>query len=102
MNRFSTLYGYILGALIVIGFFVLLYILGSHEMPEKNTRLLDMCVGALIQCFGWVVGYFFGSSQGSRMKTEIMAKMNEPSKMNEVPKTEPPIAPNNVIQEIAG
>lgn len=67
---------FILGGLIVVGFFVLLYLLIMAEVPERNKDLLNLVVGALIGSFATVVGYFYGSSAGSATKTEIMAGKN--------------------------
>ena len=68
---------YILGGLIVTGFFILLYLLVASEVPETNKDLLNLVVGALIGSFAGVVQYFFGSSSGSAKKTEIMEKQKE-------------------------
>ncbi len=68
------LFQYILGGLIVAGFFVLLYLLVMSEVPEKNKDLLNLVVGALIGSFATVVGYFYGSSAGSAAKTELLSK----------------------------
>ena len=66
-------YQYVLGALVVAGFFVLLYLLVSKTVPLENKDLLNLVVGALIGSFASVVGYFFGSSAGSAKKDEIIA-----------------------------
>lgn len=68
---------YILGGLIVSGFFILLYLLVASEVPEANKDLLNLVTGALIGSFASVVGYFFGSSAGSAKKTELLDKKNE-------------------------
>lgn len=71
--KIRDVYFYILGGLIVIGFFavlVWLIIIGGYE------REVGLIVGALIASFTAVVGYFFGSSKGSADKTEIMKKEN--------------------------
>ena len=68
------IYMYILGGLIVIGFFALLYILVFQGVPGANKELLNIVVGALIGSFTTVVGYFYGSSMGSKDKTELMSK----------------------------
>jgi hypothetical protein len=70
-------YQYVLGALVVAGFFVLLYLLLRGEVPEGNKDLLNLVVGALIGSFATVVGYFFGSSKGSSEKNELMNKKPE-------------------------
>jgi hypothetical protein len=70
-------YQYVLGALIVIGFFVLLYMLIRKEVPEVNKDLLNLVVGALIGSFATIVGYFFGSSKGSAEKNDLIKKPDE-------------------------
>ncbi len=72
--KYKDIFQYILGALIVIGFFVLLYLLISAEVPERNKDLLNLIVGALIGSFATVVGYFYGSSKGSADKNEMLNK----------------------------
>jgi drug/metabolite transporter (DMT)-like permease len=70
----KDLFQYILGGLIVIGFFILLYLLVNAEVPEKNQGLLNLVVGALIGSFATVVSYFYGSSKGSAEKTDLLQK----------------------------
>jgi hypothetical protein len=65
---------YILGSLIIVGFFVLLYLLLLSEVPEKNKDLLNLVVGALIGSFCSVVSYYYGSSSGSAKKDETISK----------------------------
>lgn len=68
---------YILGGLIVAGFFILLYLLVAMKVPEANKDLLNLVVGALIGSFAGVVQYFFGSSAGSAKKSERLDKQTE-------------------------
>jgi hypothetical protein len=75
----NNLFKYILGGLIVIGFFTLLYLLVKSSVPEPNKDLLNLVVGALIGSFASVVGYFFGSSAGSAAKDDTISKaINKP------------------------
>jgi len=60
---------YILGIVIVIGFFGTLIFMISKDRYESE---VNMIVGALIGSFITVVGFFYGSSKGSSDKTEIM------------------------------
>jgi len=86
MKKFDT-YMLILGAVIVIGFFTLLTILIYTEIKPANENLLNVAMGGLMGSFGTVVGYFFGSSSGSKQKTEILGKteiMNNDIKQNEL------------------
>lgn len=73
----KDLFQYILGGLIVTGFFVLLYLLVMAEVPAVNKEILNLVVGALIGSFASVVGYFFGSSAGSSKKDDIIAQQNK-------------------------
>jgi heme O synthase-like polyprenyltransferase len=62
-----------IGAGIVVGFFILLYFLIFSPVPEKNSDLLNLVVGALIGSFATVVGYFYGSSSGSSAKDKTIS-----------------------------
>jgi hypothetical protein len=73
MKNGNDIFKYILGGLVVLGFFVLLYLLVSKTVPMENKDLLNLVVGALIGSFASVVGYFFGSSAGSAKKDDIIA-----------------------------
>lgn len=68
----KEIYMYALGALIVIGFFFILYIMFKKVLPSENKEIALLVIGALVVKFGDVVGYFFGSSKGSADKTQIM------------------------------
>lgn len=70
----KDLFQYILGGLIVTGFFVLLIALVYKTIPLENKDLLNLVVGALIGSFASIVGYFFGSSAGSAKKDDIIAE----------------------------
>lgn len=73
MKNGKDIFQYVLGGLVVLGFFTLLYLLISKSVPEPNKDLLNLVVGALIGSFATVVGYFFGSSSGSAKKDETIA-----------------------------
>ena len=77
MKTTKDIFQYILGGLIVTGFFILLYLLVRSEVPNTNKDLLNLVVGALIGNFSSVVGYFFGSSAGSAKKDELLRKIEE-------------------------
>ncbi len=73
-TNFKRLFQYVLGAIIVIGFFILLYALLRLSIPEANKDILNIVVGALIGSFTSIVGYFYGSSLGSAEKNEMLKK----------------------------
>ena len=64
---------YALGALVVIAFFVLILALVKVEIPLPNEKILYLVVGALVGSFNQVTNYFFGSSKGSKDKTDLLA-----------------------------
>jgi hypothetical protein len=72
----KEIYMYALGALIVTGFFLILYVIFKAEMPASNKDIGLLIIGALVAKFSDVVGYFFGSSKSSADKTEIMKNQN--------------------------
>lgn len=59
---------------LVLGFFVLLYILVFVEVSQQNKEILNLVVGALIGTFTQVINYYFGSSVGSKEKTKMLSK----------------------------
>jgi hypothetical protein len=63
---------YILGALITVCFFVVLYLLILNPTPPDNKDVLYLIIGALIGFEGAIVNYFYGSSKGSSDKNELL------------------------------
>jgi uncharacterized BrkB/YihY/UPF0761 family membrane protein len=70
----KSVFQYLLGALIVAGFFVLMVVLVYKSVPNENKDLLNLVTGALLGSFATVVGYFYGSSLGSSEKNEMLKK----------------------------
>lgn len=46
-------------------------------VPEENTRLFDMAFGAVVAAFTQVIGYYFGSSLGSKHKDHILKQAED-------------------------
>jgi ABC-type Na+ efflux pump permease subunit len=65
---------YVLASLITFGFFGLLYLLIFNEIYQENKDILNIVIGSLISAFTGVVAFFFGSSQSSQDKTEMLGK----------------------------
>lgn len=65
----------IIGYLIMGGFFALLIGLMVFDVPEKNSQVLNVMLGALGTMVTAVANYYFGSSSGSKSKDEKIAKM---------------------------
>jgi len=72
----KEIFQYILGGLIVAGFFALLILLVLSAVPTENKDLLNLVVGALIGSFSGIVSYFFGSSLGSSKKDQLLNEKN--------------------------
>lgn len=62
---------FVLGALLVAGFFAIIIVIFRTEMPSANKDIGLLVIGALVAKFGDVVNYFFGSSKGSADKNEM-------------------------------
>ncbi len=59
--------------LITIGFFSILFYMAFRSVPDPSKDILNIMVGSLGAAFISIISYFFGSSQGSERKTEILA-----------------------------
>jgi hypothetical protein len=62
-----------LGALIILGFFVVLGAMLAHRLPTGTETEFSIMLGALATMTAAVVNYFFGSSAGSKEKTRLMS-----------------------------
>lgn len=80
--KYKEIFQYILGALIVSGFFALLILLVLSAVPTENKDLLNLVVGALIGSFSGIVSYFFGSSLGSSKKDELLKNEKAANSLN--------------------
>lgn len=63
----------VLGALIILGFFVVLGVMVAKKLPVGAETEFSIMLGALATMTAAVVNYFFGSSVGSREKTRLIA-----------------------------
>ena len=73
----TDIFKYIIGGMIIAGFFVLLIFLAFKPIPEGNGELLYLVVGSLVGSFGTIVTYNFGSSAGSAEKAKTIGKIAE-------------------------
>jgi len=76
-RKINEIFMYGLGVLLTMGFFLLLILLILRPVPVQNSELLYLVVGALLGSFNHVVNFFFGSSAGSKQKTDIISKQNK-------------------------
>ena len=76
----DTLTPRLLAGAITIGFFgVLGYLLG-YGAPQHGGEALLVLLGSLGTGFAGVLSYYFGSSSGSRYKSDLIAKLEPPKK----------------------
>lgn len=68
---------YFLAWVLVVGFFILIGMMFWKPVPNDASGVVFMLFGSLSSAFGSVVGYFFGSSAGSRQK-DIVAQVKKP------------------------
>ena len=65
----------IIAAGIVGGFFGMLGLMSFIALPIENKDALLLMMGGLIGAFTSVVAYYYGSSSGSRLKTDALANL---------------------------
>lgn len=64
LETFSkTAIGHILGVIIVVGCFIILYLMMVLVIPKENLSTVNQAVGFVYGMLGLVVGYFFGASK---------------------------------------
>lgn len=63
----------VLAILITVGFFGILTYMLLHGMPSSGTEALLMMLGALGTAWTGVINFYYGSSAGSKAKTDALA-----------------------------
>ncbi len=64
----------VLACAITIGFFSVLATMMRNELPKEGRDALLIMLGALGTSWTSVIAYYFGSTAGSRAKTDLIAK----------------------------
>jgi hypothetical protein len=64
----------VLAGVITIGFFGILFWMFVYGVPKNGNEALLLMLGALQTAFTGVIAYYFGSSAGSKAKTDALAK----------------------------
>lgn len=67
----------ILAYLVTVGFFAVLAYMIIHGLPPTGSEPLLIMLGSLGTAWASVIAYFFGSSSGSQMKTEMLNRGNQ-------------------------
>lgn len=65
----------IISVIVTAGFFAMLYLVFTCEIPDGSQRLADIMLGWLGAAFSAVVGYWVGSSAGSAQKTNAIERV---------------------------
>lgn len=73
MKKFKEVMMHIIAVFVVIGLFSDVYLLSTKPIPEMNEKVLYMILGVLGASFTQVINWYFGSSSGSKDKTEILS-----------------------------
>lgn len=58
---------------ILCGFFAAFYYLTAYAMPDKNENMITFMLGQISGLASIVVNYWFGSTNSSKKKDEILA-----------------------------
>lgn len=86
---------WILGAMIVFGYFGTLHSLMINGIPSVNSEPIWILIGGLSAAFGALVQFYFGSSSGSTAKTAMLERMGNsgPEKLPDKGPQPPPATP---------
>ena len=72
-DLFSKRFLYYLAGISLLLGFVYVFLITFIQIPEANQRFADTILGVVISMvFGSIFNFFFGSSQGSKVKTDLM------------------------------
>ena len=67
----------VLALVTLCGFFLLIGQLLALPVPPENKELINTAAVACISLISMVIGYYFGSSEGSAHKTSLLASKND-------------------------
>lgn len=61
--------------IVIVGYFAVLVLYGIGEINvERGNQPILILVGGLASAFGAIITWYFGSSEGSSRKTDILTK----------------------------
>jgi len=68
----SITFKHVFGAIMVLYFGVIIYSLAFREIPENNREIFVHMLGILEGVIVTIGGYYYGSSSGSKAKSETI------------------------------
>jgi hypothetical protein len=71
----------ILAYIITLGYFGILIAIMFGEVPAQSKDILYIMLGTLGTSWAGCIAYYFGSTAGSKQKTELLAASNPPKEM---------------------
>lgn len=79
MEGQKSIFVNVLSSIVVIFTFGIVLLLFFKAPPPENKENLNMAIGFLIGTgMAGVIGYYFGSSQGSERKTKVIENLTTP------------------------
>lgn len=63
-----------LAYVVTLGFFSLLVLHTYSAIPQESANIMNIMIGSLGTAWVSIINYYFGSSLGSRMKTNMISK----------------------------
>lgn len=63
----------ILAVSVSVGFFGVLYYIMTHNLPAENKDVVMILLGSLGTAWTGIIAYYFGSSAGSKQKTDALS-----------------------------
>ena len=63
-----------LAYIVTLGFFSLLVLHTYSAVPQESANIMNIMIGSLGTAWVSIINYYFGSSLGSRMKTNMISK----------------------------
>lgn len=83
MKNAKEIYMYLLAAVFIVGYFVLMGFILIKSIPVDNKDIALMLFGTLTATVAAIVSYFYGSSKGSSDKNEMLYKSTPPEEKKE-------------------
>lgn len=76
-NKMNEQIQAILSVVTTLGFFSILILLMRSDVPTPNERVIDVMIGALGTAWLMILGYHYGSSHDSSIKTTMLNNLTK-------------------------